>query len=92
MTQKEFSALTGISESTISDWKHKKFNPGADKIPAICRVLNISSSELFELDETEKGEGKYRYYLSEEESQVVELFRAADKENKNIYCPMLSFC
>ena len=82
MSQKEFSKLTGISESTISDWKHKRFNPGADKIPVICRVLNISAEELFELDSLEKEEGKYRYYLSNDEAEVIDIFRAADKESK----------
>ena len=32
LTQKEFSEQTGISQSTISDWKRKKTNPSADKI------------------------------------------------------------
>ena len=32
MTQKEFSEETGISQSTISDWKRKGTNPSADKI------------------------------------------------------------
>lgn len=32
MSQKEFSSLTGIACSTISDWKHKKTNPSSDKI------------------------------------------------------------
>ncbi|MCR5233749.1 MAG: helix-turn-helix domain-containing protein [Lachnospiraceae bacterium] len=46
MSQKEFSKLTGISESTISDWKRKQFNPGVDKIPVICKVLGVSADEL----------------------------------------------
>ncbi len=36
ITQKEFSELTGISQSTISDWKRKKTNPASDKIMLIC--------------------------------------------------------
>ena len=32
MSQKDFAAQTGISQSTISDWKRKKTNPSADKI------------------------------------------------------------
>ena len=38
MTQKEFSEETGISQSTISDWKRKGTNPSADKILKICEV------------------------------------------------------
>lgn len=36
LSQKEFSEQTGISQSTISDWKRKKTNPSADKILKIC--------------------------------------------------------
>lgn len=78
MTQKEFSSRTGISESTISDWKHKKFNPGADKIPIICAVLNISADELFEIDEMTNN----RYYLSDEEKLIIDSFRKAKGEEK----------
>ena len=39
MSQKEFSERTGISQSTISDWKRKQTNPSADKILKICEVL-----------------------------------------------------
>lgn len=41
MTQKEFSECTGIPQSTISDWRRKKQNPGSDKIMSICDVLGI---------------------------------------------------
>ena len=36
MNQKEFALATGISQSTISDWKTKRTNPAADKIMVIC--------------------------------------------------------
>lgn len=32
MTQKEFAKRTGISQSTISEWKKKHTNPVSDKI------------------------------------------------------------
>lgn len=46
MSQKEFARQTGIAESTISDWKRKGLNPSSDKIPAICKTLDISAEEL----------------------------------------------
>ena len=46
MRQKEFSEWTGISQSTISDWKRKKTNPSADKILKICEVLGVTPYEL----------------------------------------------
>ncbi|MCR4684195.1 MAG: helix-turn-helix domain-containing protein [Lachnospiraceae bacterium] len=50
LSQKEFARQTGIAESTVSDWKRKGLNPGADKLPAICRVLNISADTLLGME------------------------------------------
>lgn len=44
--QSEFSKITGIAKSTISDWKHKKTNPSADKIMIICAALNVTPEDL----------------------------------------------
>ena len=46
MNQFEFSKKTGITQSTISDWKRKKSNPSSDKIMKICEVLEVSPEEL----------------------------------------------
>lgn len=46
MSQKEFSDRTGISQSTISDWKRKQTNPASDKIMLICDVLEMTPYEL----------------------------------------------
>ncbi len=46
ISQIEFAKRTGISQSTISDWKRKGTNPSADKIMIICEVLDISPYEL----------------------------------------------
>ncbi|MDO5132895.1 MAG: helix-turn-helix transcriptional regulator [Eubacteriales bacterium] len=46
ISQTALSERTGISQRTISDWKRKKTNPGADKIISLCRALEISSYYL----------------------------------------------
>ena len=56
MTQKEFSRRTGISQSTISDWKTKKTNPASDKIMTICEVLSVTPYELLQ-DTVKQGAG-----------------------------------
>jgi transcriptional regulator with XRE-family HTH domain len=48
ISQIDFSRLTGISQSTISDWKRKRTNPSADKIMLICDVLNVSPQSLLQ--------------------------------------------
>jgi len=54
MTQLEFSKKTGISQSTISDWRRKGTNPSADKIMIICEVLDISPYELLQGTDNKK--------------------------------------
>lgn len=54
ISQLEFSKRTGISQSTVSDWKRKKTNPSADKIMIICEVLGISPYELLQGTDNQK--------------------------------------
>ena len=46
ISQLEFSKRTGISQSTISDWRRKRTNPSADKIMIICDVLEVTPYDL----------------------------------------------
>ena len=46
ISQIEFSRRTGITQSTVSDWRRKGTNPSADKIMIICEVLGITPYEL----------------------------------------------
>ncbi len=57
ISQKEFSDRTGITQSSISDWKRKKTNPNAEKIMIICDALGISPFEL--LQDTPRGSGSF---------------------------------
>ena len=46
MSQKVFSEKTGISQSTISEWKSKRTNPTSEKIMIICKVLDCTPEWL----------------------------------------------
>ncbi|MBO6113891.1 MAG: helix-turn-helix transcriptional regulator [Lachnospiraceae bacterium] len=48
ISQIDFSRKTGISQSTISDWKRKKTNPSSDKIMIICDVLEVTPYEILQ--------------------------------------------
>ena len=54
ISQINFARQTGISQSTISDWRRKGTNPSADKIMVICEVLDISPYELLSGTENKK--------------------------------------
>ena len=90
MTQKAFSEKTGISQSTISDWKHKKTNPSADKIMVICDALGMSPEELLT---TGSFEGEYIVIDKESDEYIfLENFRRmsqGDKERLKYYMEKL---
>ncbi len=85
LSQKQFSGLTGISQSTISDWKTKKTNPASDKIMVICDVLQISPYEL--LTGTEGGGAKKAEYTIVDKASsdfaLLEVYREMDTERKD---------
>lgn len=84
MSQKAFSELTGIAQSTISDWKRKKTNPAADKILTICRVLDVSVYEL--LGEPADRDSKTKDYViigrDSDEYLVIEAYQGLQTGDK----------
>ena len=85
MTQKEFAQRTGLAQSSISDWKHKKINPAADKIMIICDVLKVSPYELLSGHQNEKYTRTDLIYLNKgtNEYEVIEKFRGLDIPEQN---------
>lgn len=86
ISQKSFSELTGIPQSTISDWKKKGTNPSSEKIMIICDVLNVSPYYLLSGATpagNRGGKGDYRVIANEsEEGELVELFEKLSEKNK----------
>ncbi len=87
ITQIEFANKTGISQSTISDWRRKGTNPSADKIMVICEVLDISPYELLQGTDNKKNKA-YRPTDSviidkaSEEYQLIETYQRLDLDAK----------
>ena len=83
MSQKEFAIATGISQSTISDWKTKGTNPAADKIMVICDVLGVTPEELLTSGEQFKSyEPGYSLKVSvdSEKYELIEVVKRMDEE------------
>lgn len=81
ISQIEFAKRTGISQSTISDWRRKGTNPSADKIMIICDVLEVSPYELL-LDTDSKNLKEYRqtdYVVIDKRSKEYALINKYEK-------------
>lgn len=84
MSQKEFSELTNIGQSTISDWKRYGTNPSADKILPICKALNITPEELLSgRDNRSSKDRKRAYYIVNEASDEGTLLQEYNTLNPN---------
>lgn len=87
ISQLEFANRTGISQSTVSDWRRKGTNPSADKIMIVCEVLNVSPYELLQGAENKKHK-EYRAPESividkdSEEYQFVEMYQNLNPDAK----------
>lgn len=91
VTQKDFAVQTGISQSTISDWKRKKTNPSADKILKICEILHVTPYELLsERDEAIINNIDHLVALNDEEAVVLEGFRNLEKRKKERFLGYLA--
>ncbi len=71
ISQVELSRRTGISTRTISDWRKKKTNPGADKILIICEVLNLDPKTLLAGAGRSEMPGEASYTVPEETDAMV---------------------
>lgn len=85
MTQKEFSEITGIPQSTMSSWKGKKQNPGMDKLQVICDVLKIDPYYLVsgtKVNESVNADYILVYRDNKEEYDLMVEYRKLNEDNK----------
>ena len=68
LSQKEFAARIGVSNSRVSNWEQGLNRPDADILAVICRVLQVSADELLDIKLSKAD-------FSEEERQLVAQYR-----------------
>ena len=87
LSVKDCSRITGISYSTISDWKRKNTNPAADKIMTICQVLKVTPEFLL-------GESSYSLSsdvdapidisIDTQELRLIKSYRSLNSDTKKL--------
>lgn len=91
ISQLEFSKRTGISQSTVSDWRRKGTNPSADKLMIICEVLEVTPYDLLLGTENRKMK-EYAPYKDvdyvivnkdSKEYELIETYRKMDSDKKD---------
>ena len=95
MSQKQFSEETGISQSTISEWKSKKTNPTSEKIMQICTVLDVTPEWLLSGSEkTGKRGNDLPRYIVDRDSEIGEIIynynRLEEQQRQRVYGYMMA--
>jgi transcriptional regulator with XRE-family HTH domain len=85
MSVREFSRLTGISYSTINDWK-KNSNPASSKIMTICQVLKVTPECILfgETDSSPNDQDEFDMYSFIEELRIIEVFRKLSNAQRSL--------
>ena len=86
ITQMEFGKRTGISNSTISDWKRKKTNPSADKIMDICYALDVTPEQLLTgngIDNPDETDFSLdRFHIDKSDKKLLEDYHGMQESQK----------
>lgn len=69
ITAYKVSKETGITQSTLSDWKNGRSTPKADKLQLIADYLNVSLEYLMTGEEKEGGE---TYYINDGTREIAQ--------------------
>nr|WP_297709468.1 helix-turn-helix transcriptional regulator [uncultured Butyrivibrio sp.] len=74
MSQKVFSEETGISQSTISEWKSKRTNPTSEKIMLICKALDVTPEWLLSgIENTGDRGNNVNWYVIDKDTEMGSL-------------------
>lgn len=69
LTQQELADSIHVTNSRVSNWEQGQNRPDADMLAALCRVLEVSPSELLDVHLSTDE-------LNAQEREVIEAYRA----------------
>ena len=85
ISQASFCKMTGLSGSTVSDWKTKKTNPSADRIMDICNALDLTPEQLLtgkEIDENPDVQINNDHAFSFQDKEIIMEFHELGNEQQ----------
>lgn len=68
LTQKKFAQMIGVSNSRVSNWEQGINRPDADILADICKILDVSPSELLDVTLSTNE-------LTEHERNIIRAYR-----------------
>lgn len=89
MSQQRLSELTGIGKASISQYVNGRNIPSAKNAEKIAKYLKVHPQWLMGFDTPEMILSEPQY--SEDEIELIELYRSASDEEKRMIAEMLLF-
>lgn len=75
LEQKAFAARLGVTANAVSNWECGRSRPDVNLLPAICKALNITPYDLYNMDAPDES-------LSAREKTLVEGYRTLSPGNQ----------
>ena len=75
LEQKEMAKLLGITGNSISNWETGRSRPDINLLPAICRILDISLYELFNIEQPAET-------LTDKQKELIKKYEALSKGHR----------
>lgn len=85
-TQKALGAALNVASTTVSTWERNGAQPDADTLFTISKLLNVSVSELYGLDNIQAAEAT----LTASERELLRLFRSLSSTGQSAALTMLA--
>ena len=89
MTQGEVAEMFKVSDGTVSNWEKATAEPDIDTFVALCKAYNIDVAELLNEVYGNPAPAKQNIECTIEEIELVEKFRALDRESKDFILMLL---
>lgn len=83
ITQSELSKMTGITQSSISDWVRGKYIPRQDKVYVLSKALKVSPAYLLGYDDVDNKKIEITS-LSKEEKDLLNNYNNSSTQGKKI--------
>jgi transcriptional regulator with XRE-family HTH domain len=78
ISQADLAAKLGVSSAIVSNWCTGKKNPRMDNVARIAEILNATIGQFTDEDSCDDAVCDIVSSLSGEESELLDLYRAAD--------------
>jgi transcriptional regulator with XRE-family HTH domain len=80
MSQEEVAKKVGLSRVAITSWENNRTKPDSGHLDMLANIFGVEKTDLLGTE-----------YLTEREAQLLQAFRRADEDTKDIVLRLLKY-